>query len=426
MGKQVSRLDITEFRGAERTPQGFLRAPAYATRVGVLKYRRADGSMLRELRHPDEVFKAESLATLANVPLTNNHPTTMLDSKNARFLTVGWTGDNIERDGKFVKTKVTITDEEAIKDVESGKQEVSCGYRCELEEQPGMYDGEEYDVVQKNIRYNHLALVDRGRAGREVRIKLDSAEDAFRLDGADYDRCVAEVSKDPKVDNPHAVCNSQMGGKKDGPEEGQKMKKMKIGEKEYDLADDAFDAVTAELTRVKKDSADEAKAATQKDADKALADEKKRADQEQARADAAAEALKNLKAERADCSDEKKIREQVKARSRLDRIARLSLKDVSKLDDMSDREVKEAVIKAQSPTADLKDKSDDYVTARFDAASEQFDAGDKKVTELGKKIVAGEQGAADGTAESARKKMLQSSMDEWKQPLSAAKTELKA
>ena len=51
------RFDLAGLTGrAQRTPQGFLRAPAWVTRVGVFPYRRADGTVQRELRLPEEVF----------------------------------------------------------------------------------------------------------------------------------------------------------------------------------------------------------------------------------------------------------------------------------------------------------------------------------------------------------------------------------
>ena len=57
----VIRYDIGELSAVERTDQGFLRAPAKITRTGVFNYRKADGSIRRELRTPAEVFTSGSL-----------------------------------------------------------------------------------------------------------------------------------------------------------------------------------------------------------------------------------------------------------------------------------------------------------------------------------------------------------------------------
>jgi hypothetical protein len=65
---------------------------------------------------------------------------------------------------------------EALKNlIASGKKELSCGYRCAYDWIPGEYNGQRYDVVQRKIRGNHLALVNSGRMGGDVAV-MDSAE----------------------------------------------------------------------------------------------------------------------------------------------------------------------------------------------------------------------------------------------------------
>ena len=98
------RFDTTAVaRTPEFTPNGWLKADATLTRCGVFRYRNADGSIRRELRHPDDVFKADSLATLELVPMTNRHPPEqLLDGENAKVRQVGQVGDTIKRDGAEV------------------------------------------------------------------------------------------------------------------------------------------------------------------------------------------------------------------------------------------------------------------------------------------------------------------------------------
>ena len=55
---------------AEKTAEGFLVARAPVTSIGVFSYRNPDGSERRELRLPEEVFNADSLASLRLKPLT--------------------------------------------------------------------------------------------------------------------------------------------------------------------------------------------------------------------------------------------------------------------------------------------------------------------------------------------------------------------
>lgn len=189
--KSVSRMDFGTLRRSERTDEGFLFFEAIATRSGVFEYMNADGSIRREYRSPDEVAHVDSLATLGRKPLTLDHPAdatgnVLLTPANAEQYSKGAIGEHIEvldaapdltsQRGKFVRVTGSIYSQDAIEAVtEQGIEEVSCGYTCDLVMQPGVTpEGEKYDARQTNIRYNHLALVERGRAGHAARLRVDS------------------------------------------------------------------------------------------------------------------------------------------------------------------------------------------------------------------------------------------------------------
>jgi len=175
MAQRYEVLKIDALEKIEKTPEDFLRLPARVTRTGVFIYRKADGTLKKEFRSPEEVFNADSLSTLLAKPVTNNHPKEgKVDSSNAKQHAVGFTSDSIQEDGKFVKVFLNVMDEKAIQDIKKGKRELSCGYTCQVTDSEGEVNGERYDSVQSNIRYNHVALVHRGRAGSEVRLSLDN------------------------------------------------------------------------------------------------------------------------------------------------------------------------------------------------------------------------------------------------------------
>lgn len=190
MKQDSIRIDRGELMPAHTSPEGFLFVEGRPTRAGVFLYKRADGSILRELRPPEEVGSAESLATLARKPITNEHPPEFVDAANAEKYAAGsvdpevvWEQDHL--DG-FVRVKGTVMREDAIRAIQDGRLELSCGYHADIDETPGVWtdsQGKEhrYDAIQRNIRYNHLALVDRGRAGKQARLRLDSV-DASRID----------------------------------------------------------------------------------------------------------------------------------------------------------------------------------------------------------------------------------------------------
>lgn len=153
-----------------------MRAPAFLTRSGVFVYHRADGSEVREYRSAEEVFHADSLASLSAAPVTRLHPSRPVDAKSFRSVVVGHVGDEVKQDGDKVAATVHVQDADAIAAVEAGMRQVSCGYTCDIEETAGVTEsGERYDRAQRSIRYNHVALVPVGRAGSEVALRLDAA-----------------------------------------------------------------------------------------------------------------------------------------------------------------------------------------------------------------------------------------------------------
>lgn len=172
------RFDRATYAKPTRTHQGFLRLDATFARTGILEYRRADGSVRRELRLPEECFAAETLASHEMAPLTLEHPPErVVTPDNAQRLTVGFVAPGVAKDGSLVRGSLIVTDAKAIRAIESRDYEqLSGGYSCDTEETPGVWEGKPYDAIQRNVRINHMALVKKGRAGDAVRVHLDSAD----------------------------------------------------------------------------------------------------------------------------------------------------------------------------------------------------------------------------------------------------------
>ena len=71
---------------------------------------------------------------------------------------------------------------ESLKEaIENGKKELSLGYFCKYRKESGTFDGEEYDYVQEDMVGNHIALVDAGRCGSDVKV-FDSRCTMDKLD----------------------------------------------------------------------------------------------------------------------------------------------------------------------------------------------------------------------------------------------------
>ena len=372
------RFDIGRFRKPQVTPQGFLRADAYVTRAGIFNYRMPDGTIRRELRPPEEVFKADSLSSLKEIPLTNDHPPEMVRADNAKTYSVGFTSEKTERDDSFVKAGITITDADAIKAIqESKKVELSCGYTCDLDEESGSYQGERYDAVQRNIVYNHVALVEKGRAGSEVRVRMDSAQ--------------AGMTYDSKQDFP-----------KDSPNKGEeqmKMARMRIDSVEYEIPEgiapviqsklDAFASLTKEHETLK-GRAD------------ALEVETKKKDKE----------IEELKQKQ---PDRKALMAQAKARIDLEEIAKEALGEELKQDEiekLDDLDLKKKVIEKANPEMKLDSKSADYIDGVFETLKGRVteDAGADLKAAIGGSVKEGGVMSAD----KAREESMRRDAEAWK------------
>lgn len=190
----VIRYDRAELLAPTRTPQGFLRADGIAARVGIYEYRNPDGSIRRELRPPEEVGHADALASFDGASVTLGHPAEEVTADNVRAHEVGTVSGVARFDGARVVTSTIIKDGKAIKQVERGLRELSPGYRMRLDVRPGAdrkyaYPGNpdgRWDAIQRDIRVNHLAIVERARGGADMRLRLDAAEDVryeIRRDG---------------------------------------------------------------------------------------------------------------------------------------------------------------------------------------------------------------------------------------------------
>lgn len=105
----VLRFDAGTIGKLERTPVGGVRVPARVTRSGVLEYRRQDGTTSREWRPPEEVFAADSLASLADAAVTVGHPAAgRVTPESYRGDAVGYVREAGRADGRFVATMLAV------------------------------------------------------------------------------------------------------------------------------------------------------------------------------------------------------------------------------------------------------------------------------------------------------------------------------
>lgn len=357
------RVDLGSLRSPKRLADGRLRVDGHLTRAGVFEYREHDGSVRREYRPPSEVFRADSLETFADVIFTDDHPPEMVNAQNAREYGVGYVTAP-RRDGEQMAASIMVNDAATIAKIEAGKHELSCGYEVDLDETPGVTpDGERYDAVQRNIRGNHVALVMVGRAGPDAKLRLD---------------CAMMVAQAPtRQDKAHTMTLEALA------------------------ADLAAAKISLGAEKARADLA-EANLATAQAATAAAA----------ARADGAEAALATEKAARTDAAAA--LPALVKSRVALELAASTVLGEAFK-PEMSDRDIKVAVVKKVDGEDVAADAHDAYVQGRFDSARKRADKGADALASAQEVIAAGRVDAGSQDDEkAARERMKAASRDAYK------------
>lgn len=165
--------DLATVGSVRQTADGYTVAVAKAVRTGVQQYHASElglhgGGVVNVYRSPEEVFSTDSLQSFSHAPVTIGHPSEPVTGDNWKELAVGEVSTAASMDGEWVSLPLILKDKRATK---QPFRELSAGYSCEIVAQDGVApDGTPYSHVQKDIRINHLAIVENARAGKEARI----------------------------------------------------------------------------------------------------------------------------------------------------------------------------------------------------------------------------------------------------------------
>lgn len=365
------------------TPEGYLTGRAIVTNVGVFPYIQKDGTVRRELRLPEEVFNWDSLESLKMLPLTNEHPAEAVTSDNIKQFQVGHLGSSIDTDPYHVSAPIVITDKDTIEMSKKGKRALSCEYSVEIEDKAGVWCGVAYDAVQRNIRYNHVALVDRGRAGDAATIKLDS------VDGICHDVYHKNDQQNPNTNK-----------------EDNMLKKITLDGVEYEAEETVIKTLHAAQSKL--DALEKEHAKTLTDLSAMTAERDSHKDQ----ADILKKDLEDLKV-----SIPANVDTAVKNRLALMDAAQKAGIEVK--DGMTDEEVRKAVIEKAFPKAKEKLANADgaYIAARFDSAIEFLEATGSVAAQNAQ--TAGESPAGESNtrvdASDSHRKMVSGMTEAWKQ-----------
>ena len=302
---------------ATKTSEGFIRDAPIVGRTGILKYKNADGSMRYEYRPPDEAFNADSLASLQGKPITVGHKAMVSAANAAKVQPIGTVLTAGRQDGDTIRADIVIYD------LPTKARELSCGYSLDLDETPGTApDGQHYDAVQRNIRYNHVAVVPRGRAG------------------------IARLN----MDGEQIIDDEKKGTKKMANDT---MTKVRT---DSGLEYDAAPEVDVYVEKLKKD----------------IATAKKEHDTLQAKYDAALADIDKVKKEKQELEKTAKDNFDTAVAERVKMLDVANKHNIDGAEKMNNTDIKKAVIKAvRGDAINLDDKSEDYINAAFDMSKDE-------------------------------------------------------
>lgn len=339
-------------------------------RVGVLPYQQSDGSTRFEFRPPEEVGAAESLKSFELRPVTFfDHPEQMLavddttDTDAIKDHLTGFTGSSVTFDGEHVNTKIVFTGRDSIDGISGGVIELSPGYQVlvvdvaeamdlpSVAASPGVWKGQTYTHVQRQIRGNHVTQLRNGRQGSTVSLRLDSAiemtvkkdqemaPETVTLMGQTFEEVPATLA---------AVLNALMA-----------TGIIPATAPEPAPAQPSSEPSASESVPVTLKSDD-----SNKDTDM----DKKEREAFQAKLDAANEKVAKLE------KDQEKLPDSVRADISFEVNAASVLGEKPEtFSGKSRREIMEAVLSQKLDSVDFKEKSDEYVQVRYDILLEDIE-----------------------------------------------------
>lgn len=349
------------------TDQGFMKVDALVTRAGVFDYYKKDGGVSRELRTPEEVFNSDSLESLKGIPITFlnpegklKHPTEKVDSVNFKKYTVGVTGEDVKRVDQngipFVSVNMTIMDFDVVKHIEAKRLDgedvsLSCGYGTKVVPESGTHDTEgHYDAKQVGIHYNHVSIVESGRAGEDVKLRLDEKHET-------------EINKSKSKEDLKKMANFTKNAIKTDS--------FHMDAVNVEIDDKAIPTMNAMSAKV--DEAVEAIATAESKTDEAT----KANEELTTKQDALTKEVEGLKKDNEELSnlDSPRIQKMISSRADMEVVA-----DALKIEHTDSEGVKvprkdlrDKILAANTNDSEsLKDKTDEYKDARYDAIEDSI------------------------------------------------------
>lgn len=197
-------------------------------------------------RSEEELSRPETIDSFKLLPFVDDHEWLGANGTAAEKKGIqGVIGEQVIYEAPYLKANLKILSNAALSTIDSGKIELSPAYDCDYEQSSGSFDGQAYDYKQVGIIANHLALVQEGRTGKDIRVldhktfTVDLKENTMTL--AELLAAIAELSAEDKA----KLLDSLKPTEDELPEE-----KTEDAEKTEDDADGVIEAVVDALEAV--------------------------------------------------------------------------------------------------------------------------------------------------------------------------------
>ena len=174
--KTANLVTDTKLSTRKVTDAGYLQGYAFFSKAGIQQYVEDEifGNGSRKVVNvyrPLSVLKDKEFQdSLRLLPITYGHK--MVDTTNYHSRVAGNVGENFDIKDDKIGGNVQIFDYENSDD----EHEVSLGYKATINDEAGEYQGIPYQYIIDSMIANHMALIDSGRCGSEVRF-LDSKKE---------------------------------------------------------------------------------------------------------------------------------------------------------------------------------------------------------------------------------------------------------
>ena len=247
--QDIQKFDVNVLH---KTPEGYYQGNVVCTGIGVFRYLDTNKKFVQRLRDVDDVKAAT--ASINCKPITLQHPNQPVNADNVDGLEVGMTANDATFDGLNNRVTVTITGKKAIDAIDRGEVKAfSMGYKCTVVDNDGVWQGVHHDQQQKDIVYNHLALVTKGRAGDKVNFMVgDSSDFADFFDMADPEEGEKKPTEDGNEhqDGQPVIVNDGKAGtevnlKDNNHNQEQSMKTIQLDGVDYQADEKVIEALQA-------------------------------------------------------------------------------------------------------------------------------------------------------------------------------------